>query len=79
LKNLRKEDRRKFPGLFENIHQLCVAAAESPYPCYGFYVGSWVHTFPTMPVADKGEVLWKYAPLASDETTSAYHLENTYS
>jgi hypothetical protein len=50
----------KEPGILRchNIHQLCVAAAESLYFCHGFYVGSWVHTFPTMPVADKCEVLW---------------------
>jgi hypothetical protein len=73
-KNLRKEDRRKFPGLFvsfvsstsqqcqpegvENIHQLFVTAVESLYPCHGLSVKSWVHTFLTMPVADKDEVLW---------------------
>jgi hypothetical protein len=46
------------PEGVENIHQLCVAATESLYPCHVFSVKSLVRTFLTMPVADKGEVLW---------------------
>jgi hypothetical protein len=74
LKNLRKEDRKnslvslsvldpltgqrcQLEGV-ENIHQWCVVAAELLYPCHGLSVKSWVHTFLTMPVADKDEVLW---------------------
>jgi hypothetical protein len=41
----------------KNIHQWCEAAVGSLYPCHGFYVGSWAHMSPTMPVADKDEVL----------------------
>jgi hypothetical protein len=41
----------------DNVQVLwCAAAVGSLYSCHGFYIGSWVHTSPTMPVADKGEV-----------------------
>jgi hypothetical protein len=42
----------------ENIRQWCVAAVESLIHCHGLSIESWVHTFLTMPVADKGEVPW---------------------
>jgi hypothetical protein len=45
------------PEGVENICQWCEAAVGLLHPCHGFSVGSWVHTFPTMPAVGKDEVL----------------------